>query len=47
MHCLPVRRNLEMSDAALDSDNSLVYQQAFNRTVSMQAVLKTLLENKD
>ncbi len=47
MHCLPVRRNLEMSDAVLDSDNSLVYQQAFNRTVSMQAVLKTLLENKD
>lgn len=44
MHCLPVRRNLEMSDAALDAPKSLIYQQAFNRTVSVQTVLKKMLE---
>ncbi|MHA6727687.1 Rossmann-fold NAD(P)-binding domain-containing protein [Chryseobacterium sp. A301] len=44
MHCLPVRRNLEMSDALLDSENSLVYQQAFNRTVAMQTVLERILK---
>ncbi len=44
MHCLPVRRNLEMSDALLDSENSLVYKQAYNRTVAMQTVLKSILE---
>ena len=43
MHCLPVRRNLEMSDAVLDAPHSLIYQQAFNRTVSMQTVLKKML----
>lgn len=43
MHCLPVRRNLEMSDALLDSENSLVYKQAFNRTVAMQTVLERIL----
>ncbi|MDO5616267.1 MAG: acetylornithine carbamoyltransferase [Cruoricaptor ignavus] len=45
MHCLPVRRNLEMADALLDSPKSLVYQQAFNRTVSMQTIIKKILEN--
>lgn len=45
MHCLPVRRNLEMSDAALDSENSLVYQQAYNRTVAVQTIIKKMLEN--
>lgn len=45
MHCLPVRRNLEMSDAALDSPNSLINIQAFNRTVAMQTVLKEMLQN--
>lgn len=44
MHCLPVRRNLEMSDAALDAPASLIYQQAFNRTVSVQTILKKMLE---
>lgn len=44
MHCLPVRRNLEMSDAVLDSENSLVYQQAYNRTVSVQTIIKKMLE---
>lgn len=44
MHCLPVRRNLEMSDATLDAPTSLIYQQAFNRTVSVQTILKKMLE---
>ena len=46
MHCLPVRRNLEMSDAVLDAPTSLIYQQAFNRTVSVQTIIKKMLENK-
>ena len=45
MHCLPVRRNLEMSDAVLDSSNSLIYQQANNRTLSAQLIIKKILEN--
>lgn len=45
MHCLPVRRNLEMSDAVLDSPNSLIYQQANNRTLSAQLIIKKILEN--
>lgn len=45
MHCLPVRRNLEMSDAVLDSPNSLIYQQSNNRTVSAQFIIKKILEN--
>lgn len=45
MHCLPVRRNVEVSDAVLDSPNSLIYQQAYNRTVSVQTIIKKMLEN--
>ena len=45
MHCLPVRRNLEMSDAVLDSANSLIYEQANNRTLSAQLIIKKFLEN--
>ncbi len=45
MHCLPVRRNVEVSDAILDAPNSLIYQQAFNRTVAIQTILKKILEN--
>jgi len=44
MHCLPVRRNVELSDALLDSPHSLVQQQAGNRLYAAQAVLKTMLE---
>ena len=44
MHCLPIRRNLVAEDAVLDSDNSLVLQQANNRTYAAQLVLKKLLE---
>ncbi len=43
MHCLPVRRNLEISGALLDSLRSLVPEQAANRTWAMQAVLSQLL----
>jgi len=45
MHCLPVRRNVVVSDAVLDSDNSLVIQQANNRTYAAQIVFKKILEN--
>lgn len=44
MHCLPVRRNVEMSDAILDSQNCLIYQQAYNRTVSVQTIIKKILD---
>ena len=45
MHCLPVRRNVVVEDAVLDSENSLVIEQANNRTYSAQIVLKKILEN--
>jgi N-succinyl-L-ornithine transcarbamylase len=43
MHCLPVRRTVELSDEILDSSNSLVTIQAGNRVWAAQAVLSTLL----
>jgi N-succinyl-L-ornithine transcarbamylase len=45
MHCLPVRRNLELSDEILDGPNSVVIHEAGNRVWAAQAVLKQLLEN--
>lgn len=45
MHCLPVRRNVVVEDAVLDSNKSLVYAQANNRTYAAQLVLKKLLES--
>ncbi len=45
MHCLPVRRGLELSHEILDGKQSLVLQQAENRVYAAQTVLKTLLEN--
>lgn len=44
MHCLPVRRNVVVEDAVLDSENSLVIKQANNRTFAAQIVLKQILE---
>ncbi|MBM3413119.1 MAG: N-acetylornithine carbamoyltransferase [Bacteroidetes bacterium] len=44
MHCLPVRRNIELSDQVLDSTVSLVNKQAGNRVWAAQAVLKNLLQ---
>jgi N-succinyl-L-ornithine transcarbamylase len=44
MHCLPVRRNLELSDEILDGPNSVVIHEAGNRVWAAQAVLKVMLE---
>jgi ornithine carbamoyltransferase len=43
MHAMPVRRNLEATDAVLDGPQSLVYQQAENRLHSQKALLSMLL----
>lgn len=43
MHCLPVRRNVVVADGVLNSDRSLVLEQANNRTWAAQAVLSGLL----
>ena len=45
MHCLPVRRNVIVADAVLDSNQSLVIEQANNRTFAAQIALKKILEN--
>ena len=45
MHCLPVRRNVIVTDSVIDSENSIVIQQANNRTFSAQLVLKKILES--
>ena len=44
MHCLPVRRNIIVSDEVLDNKNSLVIQQANNRTFAAQSVIKLLID---
>lgn len=44
MHCLPVRRNVVVEDAVLNSNQSLVIEQANNRTWAAQLVLKRILE---
>jgi len=44
MHCLPVRRNLELSDEILDGPHSIVVHEAANRVWAAQAVLKAILE---
>jgi N-succinyl-L-ornithine transcarbamylase len=46
MHCLPVRRNVELSDEILDGPNSLVIQEAFNRVWAAQVVLSEILNEK-
>jgi N-succinyl-L-ornithine transcarbamylase len=43
MHCLPVRRNVELSDEILDGPNSIVTQEAANRVWAAQAVLAEIL----
>jgi N-succinyl-L-ornithine transcarbamylase len=45
MHCLPVRRGLELSHEILDGPNSLVLNQANNRVWAAQAVLKNILKS--
>ena len=43
MHCLPVRRNMIVTDAVIESPNSLVIPEAANREISAQVVLKRML----
>lgn len=43
MHCLPVRRNVELSDEILDGPNSIITQEASNRVWAAQAVLSEIL----
>ena len=46
MHCLPVRRNMIVTDEVIESPQSIVIPQAANREISAQVVIKRLLENK-
>lgn len=46
MHCLPVRRNVELSDEILDGPHSLITQQAANRVWAAQAVMAEMLRTK-
>ncbi len=46
MHCLPVRRNVELSDEILDGPNSIVTLEASNRVWAAQAVLSEILTSK-
>ncbi len=45
MHCLPVRRNVELSDEVLDGPNSVVTRQAGNRVWAAQSVLSEILKS--
>ncbi len=45
MHCLPVRRNMIVTDGVIDSENSIVVEEAANRVVSAQVVIKRMLES--
>ena len=47
MHCLPVRRNMIVTDEVIESDRSIVIPEAANREISAQAVIKRLLESLD
>lgn len=47
MHCLPVRRNVVVADAVIDSENSIVIEQANNRTYAAQLVLKKILKKNE
>ena len=46
MHCLPVRRNIVVDDSVLDSNYSLVINQANNRTYAAQTILKKIILNE-
>ena len=43
MHCLPVRRNMIVTDKVIESNQSIIIQEAANRVVSAQTVLKEIL----
>jgi N-succinyl-L-ornithine transcarbamylase len=44
MHCLPVRRNMIVTDEVIESPQSIVIPEAANREISAQVVLKRILE---
>ena len=44
MHCLPVRRNMIVTDAVIESPQSIVIPEAANRVVSAQTVIKDILK---
>jgi N-succinyl-L-ornithine transcarbamylase len=44
MHCLPVRRNMIVTDEVIEGPTSLVIPEAANREISAQVVLKRILE---
>jgi ornithine carbamoyltransferase len=46
MHCLPVRRNVAVSDALLDGPRSVVLREAYNRMPAQMAVLHRMLANR-
>ena len=45
MHCLPAHRNEEVTDSVIDSNRSLVWEQAKNRIYVQQSILCYLLKN--
>ncbi len=45
MHCLPVRRNMIVTDEVIDAPTSLVIPEAANRVVSAQVAMKRMLES--
>jgi N-succinyl-L-ornithine transcarbamylase len=45
MHCLPVRRNVELSDEILDGENSIITKEASNRVWAAQAVISEILNS--
>lgn len=45
MHCLPVRRNMIVTDEVIESPRSIVIQEAANREISAQTVIKRLLQS--
>ena len=45
MHCLPVRRNMIVSDDVIESPRSLVIPEAANREISAEVVIKRILES--
>ncbi|WP_185871407.1 N-acetylornithine carbamoyltransferase [Blattabacterium cuenoti] len=45
MHCLPVRRNIVVEDSVLDSQNSIIFQQAKNRIYASQIIFLKMLQS--
>ena len=45
MHCLPVRRNMIVTDEVIESEQSLVIPEAANREISAETIIKMMLES--